>query len=123
MTTREIIKELEKQKEMIGNGFFDQELLEKYLTLSASHNQEPKENRVDISVHGIGDLNYINNQLEKIYPYTTVKPSFTKARGKWYTLYAIARKTDVPVTISIKQTADKQYQKTPIYKQETTKAA
>lgn len=123
MTTRELIEELEKQKEMIGTGFFNQELLEKYLTLSVNHIQEPEENKINIPIHGIGDLSYINNQLEKIYPYTTTKPTFTKARGKWYTLYTIARKTDVPVTISIKQTTEKQYQKTPIYKQETQKAA
>lgn len=123
MTTSELIKELEKQKEMIGNGFFDQDLLEKYLTLSASHIQEPEEDRLDVQIHGISDLSYINNQLTKIYPYSTVKPSFTKARGQWYTLYAIAKKTDVPVTLTIKQTTEKQYQKTPIYKQETKKAA
>lgn len=123
MTTRELIKELEKQKDMIGTGFFDQELLKKYLTLSASHAQEPEEDEIEIPIHGISNLNYISNQLEKIYPYATVKPSFTKARGQWYTLYAIARKTDVPVTISIKQTSEKQYQKTPIYKQEKPKAA
>ena len=38
MTTRELIKELEKQKDMIGTGFFDQELLEKYYM--ANENEE-----------------------------------------------------------------------------------
>lgn len=114
MTTREIIMELEKQKANLNKSFFDLEMLETYLKLTTT----VQEKTLNIDIHGIGDLQTINTKLGRIYPFQTANQTFNKARGPWHQLYQIARKTDVPVTITIKHSPAKQYhkkQKTNIY--------
>jgi len=49
MNAKELIQELQNQKEMLGNGFFDQELLEKYL--DASFLKQYNENEEQIKLY------------------------------------------------------------------------
>ena len=97
MTNREIIQELERQKSLLGTSFFDERLLEKYLNLSATK----REGTMEIAVHGIGSLEKLNHKLTKMYPFEYAKPRFNRIKGAWPNLIAIAKKTDLPVNITI----------------------
>ncbi len=108
MTTREIIKELEKQKAMLGTGVFDIELLEKYLNLSAAEVE-----KLNIDVHGIGSTKQIVNRFQRLKPYKFTKPNFIRIKGEWSVLTTITHKTDLPVNIIVEKDYVKKHQKMP----------
>ncbi len=115
MTTRELIKELEKQKAMLGDSFFDVELLEKYLNLSTKENKPEK---IHFEIHGIISPEQLANRLKRLYPYKNADQRFNRARAPWHVLFAIANKPDAPVNVDIAKTytKDYQYKKTASFK-------
>lgn len=117
MNTRELIQELQKQKEMLGNGFFNQELLEKYLDATFLKNSnEEKENQNEITIYGQTSLDTMKSKIAKIYPYTTVKPRFNRIKGNREELYKNMHNPFSTIRISVVTTSNKQKQKA--YKQD-----
>lgn len=92
MSTRELINELQRQKELLGNGFFDQELLEKYLDASYTKKQE-------IKLYGLTSVETLQNKLTRIYPYATAKPNFNRIKGNWGALYNAINNSKISVSI------------------------
>ncbi len=109
MNTEELIQELQRQKEMLGNGFFDQELLEKYL--DASYLKPYNEDEEQIELFGLNSVETLQTKLTRIYPYAIAKPKFNRMRGKWSTLYNITQNSN-RVIIPITHTNNKQKLKT-----------
>lgn len=118
MNTKQLISELKKQKEMLGHGIFDQELLERYLDASFLKKCSGKEvpTTQSLEIYGINSVNQITEKLNRIYPYETAKPNFVRAHSDHYTLYQIAKKTSKPTIIKMTKINDRSYQKT--FKQE-----
>ena len=113
MSTRDLINELQNQKDMLGKGFFDQELLEKYLDASYLRKQNKKEleDTKQIELYGLNSIESLQTKLTKIYPYTTAKPRFNRSKGDWNTLYNITNDNN-RINITIQTTHFKQKQKT-----------
>ena len=114
MSTREIIKELEKQKSMLGTSVFDVDLLEKYLNLSATYKADIPET-IDYNIHGVGSIKNITDKFQRLNPYKFTKPNFIRIKGSWSVFTIITRKTDLPVNVSVEQSHVKTHHKTPRY--------
>jgi len=110
MNAKELIQELQNQKEMLGNGFFDQELLEKYL--DASFLKQYNENEEQIKLFGLETVDSLQNKLTKIYPYATTKPKFNRIKGDWNTMNNITHASKQKITITLNNITSKQKQKT-----------
>ncbi len=109
-----LISKLEEQKEKLGNGIFDQELLDKYLDASflkqCNEAKEietvPKETRMEVELSGLSTLE-LNTRLNRLNPYDTANPTFIRAFGNWD-----ASVKNKPIIIKIPETKFKQRQKT-----------
>lgn len=116
MTNRELIEALQKQKSLIGTKNFDEKLVEQYLNIQPNNDltiNNTNELKQTINIHGIESLKSINNILDKLEPFALENQNnFKKAKAPWVTLYTIARKTDEPIALSIKQNITKPCQKT-----------
>ncbi len=121
MNNKQLIEELKKQKEMLGQGFFNEELLEKYLEASYLNkcNKPVEENIVEkenIELSGIDSLENLHNSLEKIYPYKVTNPRFKRIKNTWDNLSLITKTNKETINISIIKPKENGYQKT--FKQE-----
>ncbi len=121
MNTGQLINELKKQKEMLGKGFFNEELLEKYLNASYlnKYNKPLEENLLEkenVKLSGIDSLESLKNSLAKIYPYKLTNPRFKRIKNTWDKINLMVQKNKETVNVSIIKPKDNGYQKT--FKQE-----
>ena len=121
MNTGQLINELKKQKEMLGKGFFNEELLEKYLNASYlnKYNKPLEENPLEkenVKLSGIDSLESLKNSLAKIYPYKLTNPRFKRIKNTWDKINLMVQKNKETVNVSIIKPKDNGYQKT--FKQE-----
>ena len=112
MNAKELIQELQNQKEMLGNGFFDQELLEKYLDDSYLKKSESTEIENQIELYGLDSIESLQTNLNRIYPYTTAKPRFNRIKASFNVLYNITKTPTKKVSVNINNTISRQKQKT-----------
>ncbi len=112
MNTRDLITELENQKELLGKGFFNQELLEKYLDASYLKKSESTEIENQIELYGLDSIESLQTNLNRIYPYTTAKPRFNRIKASFNVLYNITKTPTKKVSVNINNTISRQKQKT-----------
>lgn len=103
MNKTQIIEELKKQKELLGKGFFNEELLEKYLNASIIKKEKYK-------IFGLNSINDLKGKIDKLYPYKITTSKFKRIQNDQNTLTKLTQKSTKKINISIP--SDRQYQKT-----------